>query len=533
MPAGLQQRPADHETKVDAPIDDISSRRRGRRRRVIAAVVFAGVAAVAAFLVLNGHDHLNARAGASRPGLAFQRRQASSGTQVDALIEEARAHQRRRRRAIAATVIPGAGAVGALIASAGSSGPEAPPPTPSLPGPVSAFLAQARRGAAGAFSETYRVTVRCSCHPRGARGHTGRTLTISVRQRSRDAFTYRETPPLLLPEPGRPRNHSSEVFLGGAYPGGPRGIYTCDQALSGSGWSCVGPITGLGMGGNEELMGPYPPQALLLGLQNAVEAYRGGVVIVPPRHRQPIAIVGEQLRGRSVRCLQFGTANHPVGHVCLDSHGAIASYSIPENVTSGTWRTATLLRYSSRFGANALTLPAKPTKPPAVAEHRAGRPTTVRPCRTRQLSIRTGHSFAGLGTAGAYIRFTNQSHSTCQMSGWPRVVAVTTTSRRTAFRHQSPINAYGLTSSASHLLTGPPVVTLPPGQHADAVFQGSDHSASGAPCGPPLRWLRVRAPAGGQGTRVSAFIAWLGRDMPTCYAIRLSPVLPWGDLYRG
>src|SRR5258706_10981141 len=46
-------------------------------------------------------------------------------------------------------------------------------------------------------------------------------------------------------------------------------------------------------------------------------------------------------------------------------------------------------------------------------------------CRTSQLKITMGHSFAGLGTAGASIRFINHSTLSCELHGWPTLIAET------------------------------------------------------------------------------------------------------------
>jgi hypothetical protein len=150
-------------------------------------------------------------------------------------------------------------------------------------------------------------------------------------------------------------------------------------------------------------------------------------------------------------------------------------------------------------------------------------------CRTGQLSIRTAHSFAGLGTAGAYITFTNRSGRTCRLTGWPHVVGVTAAGSHVLLRRVPAAGTIGLTVRA----TGTPVIALAPGQHADAVFSGIDGPPTGTACGPPLRWLRVAAPSGDGAVRISARIAWLARDMPTCGPIRLSPLLPAHELYHG
>jgi hypothetical protein len=287
---------------------------------------------------------------------AESERAASSTGDLEALIEEARARQRRRRRRVAlAVLLAGGGAIGSLLASRGGDVHRGSAPTAASPGAIRAFLAEARRGAGSAFSGSYRLAVRYS-------SVLTRSLEIRVEQRSSDLFSYQETPSFFLSESGTPISHSYAVFLGIHGPPGPQGTYACAQARRLSRWSCLGPYTDIGMSGNEELLGPYPPQALLLGLENAVAAYTGGVLIAPPVHREPASLVQARHAGQSVRCLRFGPSAHTVGEACLDSDGVIAYYDIPQNVTSGAWRQATLLSYSHRVPGDAFKLPAAPTR---------------------------------------------------------------------------------------------------------------------------------------------------------------------------
>jgi hypothetical protein len=287
---------------------------------------------------------------------AVSERAGSSTGDLEALIEEARARQRRRRRRVAvAVLLAGAGATGAFLAAGGGDVHRASAPTAASPGAIRAFVAEARRGAGGAFSGSYRLAVRYS-------SVLTRSLEISVEQRSSDLFSYQETPSFFLSESGTPISHRYAMFLGIHGPPGPQGTYTCAQARRLSRWSCVGPYTDIGMGGNEELVGPYPPQALLLGLENAVAAYTGGISIAPPVHREPAFLVRERHASESVRCLRFGPPAHIVGEACLDSDGIIAYYDIPQNVTSGAWRQVTLLSHSRHVPNDAFKLPAAPTR---------------------------------------------------------------------------------------------------------------------------------------------------------------------------
>jgi hypothetical protein len=111
----------------------------------------------------------------------------------------------------------------------------------------------------------------------------------------------------------------------------------------------------------------------------------------------------------------------------------------------------------------------------------------ARTCRTSQLKITTIHSGAGLGTSGAYIAFANESGAACQLTGWPRVVAVT------AAGHPSPARDYPAPSfTVTTTGIGVPAVRLSPGERADAAFSAADNPGPGETrCPPSYRWLRV------------------------------------------
>jgi hypothetical protein len=111
------------------------------------------------------------------------------------------------------------------------------------------------------------------------------------------------------------------------------------------------------MGGNAELLGPYPPTALILGLQNAIVEYSGKVTgeHVSP---QPSYLVVREVDSRKTSCLAFGKPTNPVALVCLDAANLVASYDIP----SAGYHSKALLRSASTNVSNTLlALPAVPT----------------------------------------------------------------------------------------------------------------------------------------------------------------------------
>lgn len=150
-------------------------------------------------------------------------------------------------------------------------------------------------------------------------------------------------------------------------------------------------------------------------------------------------------------------------------------------------------------------------------------------CRASQLKITMGYSFAGLGTAGANIRFINRSTVSCELYGWPKLIAETSAPSSAHTRAQDwPGPEFADVSQV-----GVPTVILKPNQRADAIFDAADHSPNGAPCGPARRSLRVTPPENTRSVAISAWIPYLGQFLPSCSPIRLSPVLASTSVYDG
>ena len=271
----------------------------------------------------------------------------------EALIEEARTRQRRRHRRLAIiSLLAVAGGAGLLISKSGGGGRGPTSASVASPGQIQTFLKLAQRGTQGVFAETYTVTT-ASAH--GGTMH----LQVNVAQRSHDLIRYQVTPAAFY---GEGANQSFEVFAaeaGQKLPQGGSGLYSCSLPTAGSSWSCKGPYTGIGMSSSNALLGPYPPQALLGGLQNAAETYTG-----VPSGRKPAGeravLFSKTVGGRSLRCLQFDRGASKLGSVCLAANGAIASYDLPGELTSVGYGTATLRSFSDHVALSAFDLPAKP-----------------------------------------------------------------------------------------------------------------------------------------------------------------------------
>jgi hypothetical protein len=293
-----------------------------------------------------------------------------SAGEAEVLIEEARRLQRRRHRRAGLTVLliaavaAGAAAFAGFGGSGGGTHRRATSRAAS-PSQIRAFLAQAERGVTGTFSVTYAVTV-------PNHGGSVRDVDVAAAQRSPAVLFYRETPSLSVSSPaGPPQNESYEVFFAsGASPrsgvreharqglssAGP-GLFSCARGSSSSRWACTGPYQGIGMGTTSDLLGPYPPQALLRGLQNTAETYTGEPA-PPAAQPQRAFLLTRRLASQTLHCLGFGPASHPLGTVCLEPDGIIASYDLPGALSSIAYQTATLRTYSPQVENGTFTLPA-------------------------------------------------------------------------------------------------------------------------------------------------------------------------------
>jgi uncharacterized protein YceK len=140
-------------------------------------------------------------------------------------------------------------------------------------------------------------------------------------------------------------------------------------------------------------------------------------------------------------------------------------------------------------------------------------------CTTTQLKVTVTHTGALGGQAGAYLRFTNDGAATCQMNGWPAVVALTAAGQATTLKHAQS-TMYG----AWHVPTPLPVVKLQPGASAYAVVASDDEPAGTATsCPAPYVRLRVSPPGGSTGVTVSAWLPGARTYLPACTAVNGEP----------
>lgn len=143
----------------------------------------------------------------------------------------------------------------------------------------------------------------------------------------------------------------------------------------------------------------------------------------------------------------------------------------------------------------------------------------VTACAASQLRIALTRTGALAGQAGGYLRFTNDSHATCRITGWPVVAGLTSSGNATTLRHARS-TMYGAWRYTSPL----PVVTLRPGDAAYAVVAADDLPVgSQTRCPAPDTRLRVAAPGSKTSVLISAWLPGARSYLPTCASIGGSP----------
>jgi hypothetical protein len=167
------------------------------------------------------------------------------------------------------------------------------------------------------------------------------------------------------------------------------------------------------------------------------------------------------------------------------------------------------------------TTEAVPPTSAATTTTAVAAPTTVDTsgvafCRPGQLTVQAGGAGMGLGHWGMSISFRNVSASTCQATGYPRVVAVDDHGAPAVVVPQTP---GGYLSGLLGGVTAPPVVVLAPGQTATAGLEDQDAPVPPAQTCPTYPALLVTPP--GQTTAVRL-------DVPVtfCEDEQVHPLIP-------
>ncbi len=171
---------------------------------------------------------------------------------------------------------------------------------------------------------------------------------------------------------------------------------------------------------------------------------------------------------------------------------------------------ATTAAASASASASAAPTTAAPT--PTVTPTPTPTPTvtpSVVPasyCRITELQLSAGESSAGAGNVGVPILFRNSGSRSCVLLGYPGVAGLTSAGQQAVQAVRTPLPNGGTPTS----------VTLPQGQYASALVQGSDvPSGSATSC--PQYTLLVTPPNETHSQRVPVYI-------PGCN-LRVSPVV--------
>jgi Protein of unknown function (DUF4232) len=137
-------------------------------------------------------------------------------------------------------------------------------------------------------------------------------------------------------------------------------------------------------------------------------------------------------------------------------------------------------------------------------------------CRANALAISFVHKGAVMGEEGGLLRFTNMGRSTCTISGWPTVVAVT----RAGSRVRAVRILHAPMLFATFWLHGPrvPTLALLRGGSGYSILGGYDN-----PVGRPAGWrcpvahrLIVIAPGTQHGVGISGLL-WTNHAYPPTY----------------
>ena len=155
-------------------------------------------------------------------------------------------------------------------------------------------------------------------------------------------------------------------------------------------------------------------------------------------------------------------------------------------------------------------------------------PTTEEPavagCKNGQISVTNAGGGSGLGHQDQVILFTNQSRSTCSLTGFPGVAGLDAEGNQVVQAQRTP---GGYLGGLPPGVTVPPTVPLMPGQTASAVIEGTDVPVGSATTCPHYPALLVTPPGLSDSVRVS--VSDQGTNppgFPGCSPIEVHPVVP-------
>jgi hypothetical protein len=145
-------------------------------------------------------------------------------------------------------------------------------------------------------------------------------------------------------------------------------------------------------------------------------------------------------------------------------------------------------------------------------------------CHNGQIAVSGAGGGSGLGHQDQVILFTNQSQSTCALSGYPGVAGLDAQGNQRVQAERTP---YGYLGGLQFGTTTPPSVSLAPGRTASAIVEGTDNPVGSATSCPSYPTLLVTPPNLTVSVRVT--VTGLGtnpRGLPGCSPIDVHPVVP-------
>jgi hypothetical protein len=159
---------------------------------------------------------------------------------------------------------------------------------------------------------------------------------------------------------------------------------------------------------------------------------------------------------------------------------------------------------------------------PSIRPSGGSSPTPAEPaeyCRLSELRVTAGRTQAATGHEGVPVHFTNVSHRSCDLSGYPGVAGMDEHGAQAA---QAERTFSGFLGGFQHAdVKEPPTVHLRPGQQGTAVVEGTSNPTGGARSCPDYRRLLVTPPGETRSTVVDARV-------PGCRGFQVHPILLGG-----
>ncbi len=145
---------------------------------------------------------------------------------------------------------------------------------------------------------------------------------------------------------------------------------------------------------------------------------------------------------------------------------------------------------------------------------------TTSACRNGQVSVSPSTIAGALGHQDSVLSFTNQSQSTCTLSGYPGVAGLDAQGNQAVQAERTPSGYMGGLRSG----TTASQVPLAPGQAASAIVEGTDNPVGSATSCPDYPALLVTPPNTTQSVKVT--VSSEPGGLAGCSPIQVHPIVP-------